>query len=113
MKQVGNCLLLTRGWTRKSSYEGVANWSHRISTMRVFNRYLDDIGTPAYIPPKGIVRKVSRYNAHLFISLYADKTKGILTKKRFLKLTDIMEKEQKSNQNRMQEISATNLSGIH
>ena len=29
-----------------------------------------------------------------FISLYADKAKGILTEKRFLKLTDAMEKEQ-------------------
>ena len=37
-----------------------------------------------------------------FISLYVDKAKGILTEKRFLKLTDAMEKEQESNQNRMQ-----------
>ena len=41
-----------------------------------------------------------------FISLYADKAKGILTEKRFLKLTDVMEKEQEKNQNRMQEIAA-------
>ena len=41
-----------------------------------------------------------------FISLYADKAKGILTEKRFLKLTDAMEKEQENNQNRMQEIAA-------
>ncbi len=41
-----------------------------------------------------------------FISLYADKAKGILTEKRFLKLADAMEKEQESNQNRMQEIAA-------
>ena len=41
-----------------------------------------------------------------FISLYADKAKGILTEKRFLKLTDAMEKEQESNQNCMQEIAA-------
>ena len=40
-----------------------------------------------------------------FISLYADKAKGILTERRFLKLTDAMEKEQESNQNRMQEIA--------
>ena len=36
-----------------------------------------------------------------FISLYADKAKGILTEKRFLRLTDAMEKEQESNQKRM------------
>ncbi len=41
-----------------------------------------------------------------FISLYADKAKGILTEKRFLKLTDAMEKEQENNQNRIQEIAA-------
>ena len=41
-----------------------------------------------------------------FINLYVDKVKGILTEKRFLKLTDVMEKEQESNQNRMQEIAA-------
>ena len=41
-----------------------------------------------------------------FISLYADKVKGILTEKRFLKLTGAMEKEQESNQNRMQEMAA-------
>lgn len=40
-----------------------------------------------------------------FISLYADKAKGILTVKRFLELTDAMEKEQEINQNRMQEIA--------
>ena len=40
-----------------------------------------------------------------FISLYADKAKGILTEKRFLKLTEAMEKEQEKNQNRMQEIA--------
>ena len=40
-----------------------------------------------------------------FISLYADKAKGILTEKRFLKLTDAMETEQENNQSRMQEIA--------
>ena len=38
-----------------------------------------------------------------FISLYADKAKGILAEKRFLRLTDAMEQE--SNQKRMQEIA--------
>lgn len=41
-----------------------------------------------------------------FISLYADKAKGVLTEKRFLKLTDAMESEQESCQKRMQEIAA-------
>lgn len=42
----------------------------------------------------------------IFISLYEDKAKGILTEKRFLKLTDAMEKEQESNRNCMQDIAA-------
>lgn len=41
-----------------------------------------------------------------FIRLYADKTIGILTEKRFWKLTDAMKKEQEINQNRMLEIAA-------
>lgn len=53
-------------WTRKRSYENAANWSRRISTMRVFCRYLADIGIPAYVPSKGIVRKSPRYNAHIY-----------------------------------------------
>ncbi len=53
-------------WTRKRSYESAANWSRRISTMRVFCRYLADIRVPAYVPAKGIVRKPPRYNAHIY-----------------------------------------------
>lgn len=53
-------------WTRRRSHESTANWSRRISTMRVFCRYLADIGIPAYVPPKGIVRKPPRYNAHIY-----------------------------------------------
>ena len=41
-----------------------------------------------------------------FIRLYADKAIGILTEKRFWKLTDAMKKEQEINQNRMLEIAA-------
>jgi len=53
-------------WTRRRSYESASNWSRRISTMRVFCCYLADIGIPAYVPPKGIVRKPPRYNAHIY-----------------------------------------------
>lgn len=38
----------------------------RISTLRVFCRHLDDIGIPAYIPSKGLVRKCARYDAHIY-----------------------------------------------
>ena len=40
-------------WCRKRTYETVTNQASRISVMRVFCRYLNDIGIPAYIPPKG------------------------------------------------------------
>ena len=53
-------------WCRKRTYETVTNQASRISVMRVFCRYLNDIGIPAYIPPKGITRKRSRYDAHIY-----------------------------------------------
>lgn len=57
---------LCNEWIRRRSFESTANWSRRVSTMRVFCIYLGDIGIPAYISPKGIVRKVPRYNAHIY-----------------------------------------------
>lgn len=57
---------LCQEWIRRRSYESAANWSHRVSTMRVFCRYLDDMGFQVYIPPKGIVRKVPKYDAHIY-----------------------------------------------
>ena len=53
-------------WCRKRSYESIANQASRISIMRVFCRYLNDIGIPAYIPPKGITKKRIRYDAHIY-----------------------------------------------
>ena len=53
-------------WCRKKSHESVTNQAARISTLRVFCRYLDDIGIPAYIPSKGLVRKCARYDAHIY-----------------------------------------------
>lgn len=44
-------------WCRKRTYETVTNQASRISVMRVFCKYLNDIGIPAYIPPKRITRK--------------------------------------------------------
>jgi len=41
-----------------------------------------------------------------FLSLYTDKSKGILTEQRFLKLTMAMENEQKENNERISEIQA-------
>ena len=53
-------------WCKKRTYETVTNQASRISTMRVFCRYLIDIGIPAYIPPKGITKKRTRYDAHIY-----------------------------------------------
>ena len=41
----------------------------------------------------------------MFMSLYADKAKGILTEQRFLRMTETLEQEQTDNKARMQEIS--------
>ena len=52
-------------WCRKRSHESVTNQAARISTLRVFCRYLDDLGIPAYIPPKGSSGQRARYDAHI------------------------------------------------
>ena len=41
----------------------------------------------------------------IFMSLYADKAKGILTEQRFLRMTETLEQEQTENKARMQEIT--------
>ena len=40
----------------------------------------------------------------MFMSLYTDKAKGILTEQRFLKLTATLEQEQEANRKRLQEL---------
>ena len=41
----------------------------------------------------------------LFLNLYTDKAKGILSEQRFLKLTSVMEQEQEANRKRLQDLS--------
>ena len=41
----------------------------------------------------------------MFMSLYTDKAKGILTEQRFLRMTETLEREQANNKARMQEIT--------
>ena len=53
-------------WCCKRSHESIANQGHRISTMRIFCKYLNTVGLPAYVPPKGLTRKGPRYNAHIY-----------------------------------------------
>ena len=40
----------------------------------------------------------------MFLSLYTDKAKGILTEQRFMKLTATLEQEQEANQKRLQDL---------
>ena len=53
-------------WCRKRTHETVTNQARRISIMRVFCKYLNDVGIPTYIPPKGITQKRIRYDAHIY-----------------------------------------------
>lgn len=73
-------------------------------SRRMEKQYLSDMGSlkKEY---EGLAQRNQEID-DTFISLYADKAKGILTEKRFLKLTDAMEQEQEGNQKRMQEIAA-------
>jgi integrase len=57
---------ISDGWCRKRSYETLSNQSSRISVMRVFSRYLNDVGVPAYIPLAGTSRKKHQYDAHVY-----------------------------------------------
>ena len=41
----------------------------------------------------------------MFLSLYTDKAKGILTEQRFMKLTAALEQEQKTSQKRLHDLS--------
>ena len=43
----------------------------------------------------------------MFLNLYTDKAKGILSEQRFIKLTATMEQEQEENQRRLQELMRT------
>lgn len=42
---------------------------------------------------------------NVFMSLYTDKAKGILTEQRFLKMTATLEQEQKANRKRIQDLA--------
>ena len=73
-------------------------------TRRLENRYQTDASS--------LHRELNRLMARnqeiddTFLSLYTDKSKGILTEQRFLKLTMAMENEQKENNGRIAEIQA-------
>ncbi len=53
-------------WCRKRTYETITNQASRISIMRVFCRYLNDVSISAYVPPKSLTHKRIKYNAHIY-----------------------------------------------
>lgn len=57
---------LCESWCRKRSYESDGNHASRVSSLRVFSRYLCSCGIPAYIPPPGMTRHPPRYDAHIY-----------------------------------------------
>ena len=57
---------LCEEWCRKRSYESPANHGSRVSLMRVFCRYLNDVGIKAYIPDARLTRKPPKYDAHIY-----------------------------------------------
>jgi integrase len=57
---------LCNRWCSKRSYESPRNWSNRVSNLRVFARYLNDIGIMAYIPHEIMRTHTQRYNAHIY-----------------------------------------------
>lgn len=57
---------LCDAWCGKRSYESAANHAARVSSLRVFCKYVASIGLPAYIPPHGMVKHPPRYDAHIY-----------------------------------------------
>ena len=53
-------------WCRKRSYESNGNHCSRVSNFRVFCKYLQSLGYHVYVPPKGLTRHPSKYDAHIF-----------------------------------------------
>ena len=72
-------------------------------THRLEQRYSIDEGSLK--KEQNALAKRNQEIDEMFMSLYADKAKGILTEQRFLRMTETLEQEQSDNKARMQEIS--------
>ena len=72
-------------------------------THRLDQRYSIDEGSLK--KEQDTLAKRNQEIDEMFMSLYADKTKGILTEQRFLRMTDTLEQEQTDNKARMLEIT--------
>ena len=72
-------------------------------THRLEQRYTMDEG--ALKKELDVLAKRNQEIDEMFMSLYADKTKGILTEQRFFRMTETLEQEQADNKDRMQAIT--------
>ena len=72
-------------------------------TNRLEQRYTMDEG--ALKKELDTLAKRNQEIDEMFMSLYADKTKGILTEQRFFRMTETLEQEQVDNKARVQEIT--------
>lgn len=80
-----------------------ADTFYRRICSRMERRYLSDASEMEKEREK--LERRNQEIDQLFLDLYTDKAKGILSEQRFLKLTAAMEKEQEENQNRQKELS--------
>jgi len=72
-------------------------------TKRVEHRYLADISDIK--KEMALIGARNKEIDDMFLNLYTDKSKGILSEQRFMKLTATLEQEQEQNQRRMQELT--------
>ena len=72
-------------------------------SRRIENQYRTDTSAV-----RAEIRRLEERNQEIddvFLNLYTDKSKGIISEQRFLKLTDAMEQEQNSNKARLSELN--------
>lgn len=67
------------------------------------NRYLADISDIK--KEMALIGARNKEIDDMFLNLYTDKSKGVLSEQRFIKLTAALETEQEQNQRRMQELT--------
>ena len=72
-------------------------------TKRMEHRYLADISDIK--KEMALIGARNKEIDDMFLNLYTDKSKGILSEQRFMKLTATLEQEQEQNQRRMQELT--------
>lgn len=85
----------------KTAFKDADAFYQRLSSL-MEHRYMADASQMQKERERLEVR--NREIDEMFLNLYTDKAKGILSEQRFVKLTDTMEQEQEENQYRLQEL---------